>query len=203
VVRHTIANKLVKGIKVLNENQLVIVHNKDCTITQAVYVPMDLNSFHINDQLQLKFTVQQEFHTIIDMNELDPELQELTEEDALSINSSIWCFKVYVTGDLAFYALMLGKPNSSNNWCIWCQIQKKFFGMPEMVTDAVKWILEKLKDVKRLFKNRSVKSQKNHKGVNADALIEIVEPENFIFPALHNQMGLVNKSLSHQLRYGE
>jgi hypothetical protein len=75
--------------------------------------------------------------------------------------------------------------------------------MPEMVTDAVKWTLEKLKDAKRLFKKRSAKSQKNHKGVNADALIEIVEPENFIFPALHNQMGLVNKSLSHLLTYGE
>jgi hypothetical protein len=72
-----------------------------------------------------------------------------------------------------------------------------------MVTDTVKWTLEKLKDAKRLFKNRSAKSQKNHKGVNADALIEIVEPENFIFPALHDQMGLVNKSLSHLLTYGE
>jgi hypothetical protein len=202
-VRHTVADKLVEGIKVLNENRLVIVHNKDSTIAQAVYVPMDSNSFRINDQRQLEFTVQQEFHTIIDMKELDPELQELPEEDALSIDSSIRCFKVYVTGDLAFYALMLGKPNSSNNWCIWCQLQKKFFGTPEMVTDAVKWTLEKLKDAKRLFKNRSAKSQKNHKGVNADALIEIVEPENFIFPALHDQMGLVNKSLSHLLTYGE
>jgi hypothetical protein len=164
---------------------------------------MDSNSFRINDQRQLEFTVQKEFHTIIDMKELDPELQELPEEDALFINSSIRCFKVYVTGDLAFYALMLRKPNSSNNWCIWCQLQKKFFGTPEMVTDTVKWTLEKLKDAKRLFKNRSAKSQKNHKGVNADALIEIVEPENFIFPALHDQMGLVNKSLSHLLTYGE
>jgi hypothetical protein len=130
-------------------------------------------------------------------------LQELLEEDALSIDYFIWCFKVKVTGDLAFYALMLGEPNSSNNWCIWCQLQKKFFGMPEMVTDAVKWILEKLNDAKRLFKNRLAKSQKNHKGVNADTLIEIVQPKNFIFPALHHQMGLVNKSLSHLLTYGE
>jgi hypothetical protein len=90
VVRHTLANKLVEGIKVLNENRLVIVHNKDCTIAQAVYVPMDSNSFRINDQRQLKFTIQQEFHTIIDMKELDPELREQLEEDALSIDSSIW-----------------------------------------------------------------------------------------------------------------
>jgi hypothetical protein len=164
VVRHTVADKLVEGIKVLNENRLVIVHNKDSTIAQAVYVPMDSNSFRIKDQRQLEFTVQQEFHTIIDMKELDPELQELPEEDALSIDSSIRCFKVYVTGDLAFYALMLRKPNSSNNWCIWCQLQKKFFGTPEMVTDAVKWTLEKLKDAKKAFQKQIGKKPKEPQG---------------------------------------
>jgi capsule polysaccharide export protein KpsE/RkpR len=47
------------------------------------------------------------------------------------------------------------------------------------------------------------RSQATYKGVKAENLMDVVEPENFIVCVLHNQMGLVNKSLEHLLLLAE
>ena len=30
-----------------------------------------------------------------------------------------------MTGDLAYYAAVLGKPNMAGQWCTWCDLSKK------------------------------------------------------------------------------
>jgi hypothetical protein len=59
------------------------------------------------------------------------------------------------------------------------------------------WTLEKLKEAKQLFDNRTARSKKNQDGVSKSPLIDAVEPIDYIFPVLHDQIGLVNKSLKH------
>ncbi len=54
-----------------------------------------------------------------------------------------------------------------------------------------------------LFDGRTARSQATYKGVKAENLMDVVEPENFIVCVLHNQMGLVNKSLEHLLLLAE
>lgn len=72
-----------------------------------------------------------------------------------------------------------------------------------MVQNSVKWTCEKLKQAKRQFDNRTARSKKTNKGVSAGMLLDGVEPEDYIFPVLHDQMGLVNKSLEHLLSFSE
>jgi hypothetical protein len=40
------------------------------------------------------------------------------------------------------------------------------------------------------------RSQATHKGVKAENLMEVVEPEDFIFRVLHNQMGAFSKQVA-------
>jgi hypothetical protein len=126
-----------------------------------------------------------------------------TTDSSTTIDASIQCFKIYITGYLAFYAMVLGKPESSNYWCTWCDSLKGWYGVPDLVQNSVKWTCEKLKQAKRQFDNRTARSKKTNKGVSAGMLLDGVEPEDYIFPVLHDQMGLVNKSLEHLLSFSE
>ena len=33
-------------------------------------------------------------------------------------------FRLFITGDLAFYAMMVGKEDGDRYWCRWCQMPK-------------------------------------------------------------------------------
>jgi len=95
----------------------------------------------------------------IERKELDAKFHGLSP-GTLTIGTTIQSFNVYITGDLAFYALVLGKgnlafctlvlgkPNSSSHWCIWCNSPKKWYGCPTLVANAMKWTCEKLKQAK-------------------------------------------------------
>mmetsp|Transcript_12561 Transcript_12561/g.22804 ORF Transcript_12561/g.22804 Transcript_12561/m.22804 type:complete len:115 (-) Transcript_12561:112-456(-) len=78
--------------------------------------------------------------------------------------------------------------------CTWCDARKSWFGVKDMLQGAVKWTCEKLRESKSIFDQRTARSNKNYNGVSSDQLLDI-EPEDFIFPVLHVQMGIVNKTL--------
>jgi hypothetical protein len=63
-----------------------------------------------------------------------------------------------------------------------------------MLQGAVKWTCEKLCEAKSIFDQQTVRSNKNYKGVLSDQLLDL-DPEDFIFPVLHVQKGIVNKTL--------
>jgi hypothetical protein len=79
-------------------------------------------------------------------------------------------------------------------WCTWCDARKSWFGIKDMLQGAVKWTCEKLCEAKSIFDQQTARSNKNYKGVLSDQLLDI-DPEDFIFPVLHVQKGIVNKTL--------
>jgi len=200
IVKHTVSKKLIESIKFLNQSWLVIIINESWDKVQAVYVPKEATDFRIDAECRLEYNLPSQ--GAIERKELDAKFHGLSPE-TLTIDATIWPFKVYVTGDLAFYALVLGKPNSSSHWCTWCDSPKKWYSCPTLVASAMKWMCEKLKQAKMQFNSRTARSQKTNKGVSAHMLMDGVEPEDFIFPVLHDQMGLVNKSLDHLLTFAE
>ena len=98
--------------------------------------------------------------------------------------------------------LYLANQNFAGSWCTWCDARKSWFGVKDMLQGAVKWTCEKLREAKSIFDQRTARSNKNYKGVSSDQLLD-VEPEDFIFPVLHVQMGIVNKALSHLVAWFE
>ena len=81
----------------------------------------------------------------------------------LCIDTSIKGFKVYIMGDLAFYAAVLGKPSYAGSWCTWCDARKSYFGFEDLLQGAVKWTCEKLREAKCIFDGQTTRSKKNHK----------------------------------------
>ncbi len=203
VVRDTVTNSLVESIEYLQQNKLVVVSNKSRDVVQAVYVPKGATNIRINNDHQLELEAGYDGETITDTKELGPDIQVIPCDEII-VDCSIQHFRIYITGNLAFYALMLGRPNSANHWCIWCDSKKQYYGYPaEVAQKAANWTVEKLKVAKYKHDNRRVKSQAIYLGVQADVLIDNVEPQDYIFCVLHDQIGLVNKSLGHLLAIGE
>jgi hypothetical protein len=137
---------------------------------------------------------------------LDPQFQTIAPS-YLRLDLSIKRFKVYITGDLAAYALLLGKPNSAPAWCTWCDAKKSWFGLKDKLENAVDWTLERIGAAKAVFDRKVARSRakdppKNYLGVSSKPLL-CVEPKDYIFPVLHVQMGMVNKALSHLLAWIE
>jgi hypothetical protein len=172
VIKNTAIPLLNDSINHLQGSKCIIVTNKARQLVQACLVPHDCTDVQID----------------ADRN--------------LCIDASIKGFKVYITGDLAFYAAVLGKADSSGSWCTWCDAKKSWFGMEDLLQDAAKWTCEMLRIAKSRFDARTARRNRNYNGVSADQLLD-VEPGDFIFPVLHVQMGLVNKALSHLVAWFE
>jgi hypothetical protein len=60
-----------------------------------------------------------------------------------------WAMPVRVfllSGDLAFFATVLGEVNSSGSWCIWCDLARKSWEAAVHTTGDL-WTIQKLKDI--------------------------------------------------------
>ncbi len=104
VIEHTVSKKIVESITHLQKSRLVVVSNTSPDIVQAVYVPREARDFRINEENRLEYKMECESETITVNKELNTEFHGLPR-DTLLIDSSIEHFKIYITGDLAFYLL--------------------------------------------------------------------------------------------------
>jgi hypothetical protein len=138
VVRDTVTNSLVESIEYLQQNKLVVVSNKSRDVVQAVYVPKGATNIRINNDHQLELEAGYDGETITDTKELGPDIQVIPCDEII-VDCSIQHFRIYITGNLAFYAFMLGRPNSANHWCIWCDSKKQYYGYPAEVAQKAAW----------------------------------------------------------------
>ena len=100
---------------------------------------------------------------------------------------------LFLTGDLAFYAIVLGKENMSPHWCWRCMLQKKAWTEdPTLVGEP--WSHDTLKE--RLTKLQSGELDKNKAsdqlGVTAKALFPTIPVQNILVPPLHNNELFIN-----------
>ena len=86
-------------------------------------------------------------------------------------------------------------------YCIWCNLHKSDYGNRDAAANATPWTITLLQEAKATFDARTAKSQKTWKGVLADLLFDCIEPEDYIFSVLHDQMGFVNASSKHLLNW--
>jgi hypothetical protein len=105
-------------------------------------------------------------------------------------------FYLFITGDLAFYADVLGMPNSSSYWCPWCLVSHKEWQAEPNTFVAEertsKFLKETYEAIRKDSKNRLKPADK--KGVSTEMHYKGIGPENFVPPLLHMEMGMVNQS---------
>ncbi len=119
----------------------------------------------------------------------------LADEDTLVLNVPI---RVFITGDLAFYATVVGKEGMDKAHCHWCKLpsaQWQTYGH----APGPKWTLEELKRVAGTI----TPTKKSKNGVKGYPQLDCVELERYIFPVLHVTLGLANRLLKHTIDYAD
>ena len=110
-------------------------------------------------------------------------------------NQQLSSSNIYVTGDLAFLVILLGKEHSSPHWYIKCQSTSKYWKLSNhKIGDE--WSIENIKICFNLEKNTE------SLGVKEEPYWDFVEVDNYICPILHNQINLGNNVFHNLLDYG-
>ena len=100
-------------------------------------------------------------------------------------------FTLYFTGDLAFYADILGKPHSSPHWCHLCDLSYKEWNDVSNLNKGNMWSIKTMQETYNIYKQ-----QRNNaaiKGIKNEMHFPNISPQNFVCPPLHVTIGLVNK----------
>ena len=101
--------------------------------------------------------------------------------------------RLFLTGDLAFYAAVLGKVNMSGTWCTWCNLRNVEWERKDHDIGN-EWTKEKMKQLRRDVETGTLKkTPANIKGCVDEPLIDCIELNLYVFPVLHIMIGLGNK----------
>jgi hypothetical protein len=98
-------------------------------------------------------------------------------------------FCLFITGDLAFYAMMVGKEAGDRYMCHWCQLGKPECWPYTSITPTC-WTIEEL-----VLKGQEYNGKKRVRGLKDPPLFDCIRIERYIVPALHLQLGLGNRIL--------
>jgi hypothetical protein len=102
-------------------------------------------------------------------------------------------FRVFMTGDLAFYAICHGKENSTSHWCPWCMLSHASWQEVGHQLGEL-WDLDKISDVADHV--NATAELTREKGVTTMALIWTIEVDRYVCPPLHMLLGAGNTILS-------
>ena len=100
--------------------------------------------------------------------------------------------RVLLTGDLAFYATVLGKVNMSGRWCTWCKLSPAQWGV-ENHDKGELWTVPSMSSVRESIAAGDIeKMAENIKGCVNIELFDCIPIDQIIFPILHCEIGLGN-----------
>ncbi len=101
---------------------------------------------------------------------------------------------VFLTGDIAFLNLILGKEDFNGDWCYLCDLYKSKW-QSKCHEDGNHWTLERLCIQARKVKEENLKGTKRH-GVREEPYFKI-PVERVIWPVLHTLIGIGNNILQN------
>ncbi len=101
-----------------------------------------------------------------------------------SIGSATPIVDVYVTSDLAFLAMALGKELMAGHWCMQCTSSKAQF-----LDDGTMWTME---EMVWLGKEAEHKKGKPQRGIKQQPWWPFIPVLNYMVPLLHCEIGIGN-----------
>jgi len=102
--------------------------------------------------------------------------------------------RIVVVGDLKFYAQLLGREYMSSSWCMLCTSHPSEWKHHPLSPSNL-WTIEKIKNHKERIDWKEVKEAREILGIVNYPVWDFIQPENFMFPELHAEIGLVNNVL--------
>ena len=104
--------------------------------------------------------------------------------------------RLLISGDLAFFATVVGKVNRSGCWCHWCNLSP----LEWENTNHEKGMLWTIELIKKKFDEQLVNTKmtaNEKRGFIRPLLFDAVPIENYIFSLLHAEIGVGNKILEN------
>jgi hypothetical protein len=116
------------------------------------------------------------------------------DDQPLTVLSSLH-IRVFVTGDLAYFAAILGKVNMAGGWCTWCGLSPREWS-PIDHDKGQLWTLEAMAEVRTSIRlGVTMDTSANRQGCVDEPLRTCVSINSYILPILHTEIGIGNRLL--------
>jgi len=125
----------------------------------------------------------------------DPVIVFAVEAPAAEERHNNWAMfgiQALISGDLAFFSTILGKPNMSPIWCNWCMLSKQAWSVAGHAPGD-RWAIDKIQQIRHNVEVCGMRDDpSNIMGCIKTPLIDAVPIENFILSVLHIIIGIGN-----------
>ena len=179
VLRETICPQLNEDMRLIQEGRV------------KLYV------FQSGEGKNAKYSCQ-----ICNVNEPRRFISPCTGEEVTAMKEIKCCdMRIFITGDLAFYAAVLGKVNMSGKWCTWCKLHPSEWEQ-EGHEHGEQWTLEEMRDIlEQLNCGILQDTPRNRKGIVQLQLFDCIPLKQYILPVLHSEIGLGNGMLNSFMKW--
>ena len=120
------------------------------------------------------------------------------EDDPLPTSTKQIPFRFFMSGDLAYDAMCLGKDSSSTAWCIYCKMRRADWRKKHQHQAEV-WTMESLHDM--AYDDSKKKSQRLGVKENMLPLFPAIQVIRWMVPLLHILLGVGNDLLKNILKF--
>jgi hypothetical protein len=114
------------------------------------------------------------------------------EEGSILCNVPI---RLFINGDLKYFAQMLGRDGMSSNWCMWCKYHPNDWKGLLTVPAMELWSIGQQEQFVERINSGELKEPRDKKGIVNLPLIDFIQPQHYLFPQLHFEIGTVNNVL--------
>jgi hypothetical protein len=122
-------------------------------------------------------------------------IADITNNNNTATTAMSFEVRTFISGDLAFFSTILGKPNMSPVWCNWCMLSKAAWNK-EGHNPGEKWTIESINQFCHSVEFCGMKEEPSTvMGCVNRPLIDAVQVENFILSILHIIIGVGNSLL--------
>jgi hypothetical protein len=199
ILKNTVSEHLSTGYEKLRASALVIIRcsskQKDSSEAKvkSVFVSKYATDIKIeNDLLQngtctLTYVLQSEHFST-----------KCVHEERFPANATILFiipkFNLFLTGDLSYYADILGMPNSCSHWCPFCLLSRPEWQESASNTGDARtaaFLQETYEKIKNNASNKLTPYEK--KGISCAVHYSCLTPEDLVPPLLHMEIGMVNQ----------
>jgi hypothetical protein len=194
ILSATVSDRLSAGYEKLQSSCLVFIKPPSSKI-KAVYISR--HAFDVQLELDgddvtkchLTYALSSNEENGFSMKHCHKERFEKGSMLLLTIPS----FQIFMTGDLSFYADVLGMPSSSSYWCPWCLLSRPEWQTPPSEEPEERSAMF-LKETYEAILNDDAKRLKatDKKGVSCAMHYNSLTPQDFVPPLLHMEIGMVN-----------
>ena len=197
ILRNTVMRKMHEDFtKLLNSRMIAVKCNSQFEVFLISKYSQNINVVSKNSKSCVTYEIADNIQALSTMM-----IQETNLPSGGEICLDIPHFVIYFTGDLAYYADILGKPNSSPHWCHLCNLSHKEWNDVSNLKKGKLWCINTMQETYETYKQQQQAKKTAVKGIKNAMHFPNISPQMFVCPPLHILIGLVNKVWSEMMEW--